>query len=156
MSAVDEMRRDLLAMQLAMLRMNTMVAAGSKRAVTKHTGMLEASVKRHASQPRTRLRPNVGAPEGPRLLTGGYLGGMHRTVVTTTWGASGFVGSPDPRSGPLELGAHNLFGRGIRMQPYPHFGPAADEIEPLFVSAMAAVVELAIVSTRGRPGGSPA
>lgn len=136
-------------LRVAIARLAADVRAGSVVVVTDNTMLLEAAVKRHASQPRTRPRPRTGGPEGPRLLTGSYVGSIGSDVNVGPVSAVGSVGSIDVRAMPLEFGTHNLFGRGITMQPYEHFGPAMDEVEPGFLSAMALVPVAAAQRTRG-------
>lgn len=136
-------------LQVALAQLTGEVKAGSVAVTTEYTQILEARVKRHASQPRTRLRPRGAEPEGPRLLTGTYVGTIHSDVDVGAVSATGSVGSNDDRALPLEHGTPNLFGRGITMQPYPHFAPAMDETEDEFYAALAASVAAATQRTRG-------
>jgi hypothetical protein len=135
---------DLAALQLALARLVAEVQEGSAQTVTAYTAMLETSVKRHASQPRTRLRPRGASIEGPRLLTGSYVASINRNVDRGVGIVTGGVGSADVRAMPLEFG-----NRTTGALDYPHFGPAMDEIEPRFTAAMAAVPIVAAHKTRG-------
>lgn len=138
-----------IELQRALAEMAVLVRGGSVEVVTEHTMLLEARTKRHASQPRTAVRPRTGGPEGPRLLTGSYVGSIHSDVDVGAFSVSGTVGSNDVRARPLEFGNPNGFGRGIDIQSYPHYGPAMDEQEAEFLAAMALVPVAAAQKTRG-------
>lgn len=136
-------------LRVALAQLTAETKAGSIAAVTEYTQILEARVKRHASQPRTRLRPRGEEPEGPRLLSGSGVASIHSQIDVGPVSATGSVGSNDARWPALEVGTNNLFGRGITMQPYPAFGPAMDETEAEFYAAMATAVATAAQRTRG-------
>lgn len=90
---------------------------------------LETKVKAHAS----------GRP-GPRAITGDY-----RRSITTEYGTwrgskAAIVGTASPQGRRLEYGFNGLsdsLGRVFHQPPYPHFRPAADEIDGPFTAAMA-------------------
>jgi hypothetical protein len=97
--------------------------------VTHWTALLETAVKRHAS----------GRP-GPRIVTGNYNRSITRTVTPIAGGAEGEVGTNAVQAARLEYGFHgrDSLGRLYDQPPYPHFRPAADEIEAAFAEAVAA------------------
>ncbi len=102
-------------------------------AVTRmHTMLLLANVKRRASLPRT-------GPPGPRIQTGNYVRSMGMRMSVGLGGPVGSVGTNAPQGRRLELGftGTDSLGRSYAQPPYPHFGPALDEIAPLFTAAIA-------------------
>lgn len=113
----------------------TMVRA---RAITRHHGLLlQAAVKRNASKPRT-------GPPGPRIQTGDYV----RSIALSMSGNAAFstaeVGTDKPQGRRLEFGyvGMDALGRNYNQPPYPHFGPALDEVGELFqVALLAAATE---------------
>lgn len=115
-------------------------AGAAAFAVTRYHGqMLEAAVKRRASLPRTAPRgPNTG---GPRLITGSYLRSINLRMSPGLGGPTASVGTNAPQARRLELGFVGVdsAGRSYNAPPYPHFAPALDEVEPLFVAAIAAI-----------------
>ena len=101
--------------------------------VTRHFGMLlQANVKRRASLPRT-------GPPGPRIQTGNYVRSIGLQLGFAGGGPTATVGSNAPQARRLELGFNDTdsLGRRYNQPPYPHWGPALDEIAPLFVAAIA-------------------
>lgn len=111
------------------------VGAGARVfAVTRHHGMLlQAAVKRRAALPRT-------GPPGPRIWTGDYNRSIALQVKMTAGGPVASVGTNKPQGRRLELGYRGTdsLGRSYDQPPYEHFGPALDEITPLFITAIAA------------------
>ena len=108
--------------------------AGARAAVvTRQYGMLlQAAVKRRASLPRT-------GPPGPRIQTGTYNRSIGLQTSISAGGPVATVGTNAPQGRRLELGFNDTdsLGRTYEQPPYPHFGPALDEIAPLFVTAIA-------------------
>lgn len=92
--------------------------------------MLQADVKRRAS--RARTLPSV-AGKPPRLQTGDYNRsiGMRPTRIGTTAVAS--VGTNAEQGARLEFGYSGANGS---TWPHPHFGPAMDRVEPLFLAGL--------------------
>lgn len=95
--------------------------------------LLETKVKAHAS----------GRP-GPRAVTGDY-----RRSITTEYGRyrgsrAAIVGTNSPQGRRLEFGFNGAdsLGRVYHQPPFPHFRPAADEIDGPFTAAMAKTVDI--------------
>lgn len=113
-------------------------------AVRDHGSLLLAEVKRRANVPRTVKRPGVpGGTDGPRLLTGHYNRSIAQRFTETRTRATAEVGTNAPQGRRLELGFHgtDALGRSYQQRPYPHFGPALDEIGPRFARALAEAVK---------------
>jgi hypothetical protein len=110
------------------LRAAAPVGTRTMRALVTHfAALLETSVKQHAS----------GRP-GPNVITGDYRRSITRQVTATRGGAEAEVGTNAVQGPRLEYGFHGTdsLGRHYDQPPYPHFRPAADEIEPQFVEAV--------------------
>lgn len=107
-------------------------------------GVRAAAVTQHHGQLLlTRVRAKASGRPGPRARTGDY-----RRSISLEFGISGStvaaeVGTNAPQGRRLEWGFWDMtdsLGRHFFQPPYPHFGPAVDEIDPLFVDALAAIV----------------
>jgi hypothetical protein len=113
------------------------VRAGVKAfGVTRHYGMvLLSNVRRRASLPRT-------GPPGPRLLTGNYVRSWSVQTTLEPTGPVATAGTSAVQGRRLELGYRETdsLGRRYNQRPYPHAGPALDEVAPEFVAAIAALV----------------
>lgn len=99
---------------------------------------LVEEVKAHAS----------GRP-GPEVITGQYLDSIYFEVleIDVVGSTRVVVGSDAPQALRLEYGfvGTDSLGRTVNAPPYPHFGPAADIVEPEFEAALVAVVDLDLV-----------
>lgn len=112
------------------------------RAATHWGALTVAAVRAHAQ----------GRP-GPEVITGDYLNSIqYDTGYSAMWGTgigiSGFsVGSDAPQAMRLELGfvGTDSAGRTYNQPPFPHYGPAADEIDPAWVLYMEQFAELDIM-----------
>lgn len=93
------------------------------------------------------VQRNASGRPGPNAPTGDYRASWDVQIVEadpTAFSAS--AGTNRPQANRLEygfVGADSL-GRVFDQPPYPHMGPAVDEIEPIFYAAMAKVAEAAI------------
>lgn len=104
--------------------------------VEKTAADLVALVQQHAS----------GRP-GPNAPTGDYRGSWGVEILeATTTSTSASVGTDRAQANRLEYGFNGTdsLGRTFDQQPYPHMGPAADIIEPVFHAAMEAVAAKAV------------
>lgn len=109
------------------------VRDSAHRAVVYHGALLQSAVKRNASQPRTNPRPS-SSPEGPRLLNGDYNRSIDRATERAAGRSIVRVGTNAIQGRRLEFGFTGVdsAGRNVDQRPYPHFGPALDEIAPGF------------------------
>lgn len=111
------------------------VGVRAQQTIGHFTLLLQAAVKRHASQPRVTLRgPGMG---GPRLITGDY----NRSITARVGVLWGDVGTDKPQGRRLEFGFEGVdaLGRYYDQPPYPHFGPALDEIEVPYIAALSLI-----------------
>lgn len=116
----------------------TGVKAGARAVVVTriHGQLLLAAVKRRASLPRT-------GPPGPRIQTGVYVRSMNVQNSLSGGGPTATAGTNAPQGRRLELGLSDTdsLGRSYNQPPMPHWGPALDEIAPLYVAAIAKIVD---------------
>lgn len=106
-----------------------------RQVVTVHGAILQRGVKARARQPRSGP---VG-PE-PRIITGNYNRSINRRTTHTAHVSVATVGTNAPQGRRLEFGFNGVdsLGRNYDQPALPHFGPALDEVEPMFAAAVAA------------------
>lgn len=100
--------------------------------VLRHHGMLlRARAMANASHPRSQDSAK------PRIQTGDYV----RSITLSVTGTSALVGTNRVQGRRLEFGFTGVdaIGRHYDQPPYPHFGPALDEVAPGFILGMAAI-----------------
>lgn len=115
--------------------MSLLAEVRAQSVVRATTQSLETLVKAKASG-----RPGPNAPHGDYKRSIG-----HEIHIDPIGGPYGVVGTDAPQGYRLELGfvGFDSLGRFYPgpAQVYPHFGPAVDEIEPVFYAAMLEVVK---------------
>ena len=91
-----------------------------------------ASVKRHAS----------GRP-GPNVITGDYRRSINSRRSGSGASVRWTIGTNKPQGPRLEYGFYGVdsLGRFYHQPAFPHFGPAADEIEPQLYAAVRAYLD---------------
>lgn len=114
------------------------VKAGARAfAVTRHFGqVLTATVQRNASLPRA-------GPPGPRLQTGDYVRSWNLRMEALGGVVAASAGTNRPQARRLEYGFNgpDALGRVYHQPPYPHAGPALDEVGPQFAAAILAIID---------------
>lgn len=100
------------------------------RATVVHGAMLQRAVVANAS----------GRP-GPEAPTGDYRRSINRRTEKRAAGSITQVGTDKPQARRLEHGFVGVdsLGRSYDQPPYPHFGPAFDEVAPKFEAAIEAI-----------------
>src|SRR5688572_18607389 len=90
----------------------------------------------------TKVKQNASGRPGPRTITGDYRRSI--TGVTERSGTAivGIVGTNRPQGHRLEQGFVGVdsLGRHYHQPPFPHFQPAAVELEGMFYAAHEAIV----------------
>lgn len=88
---------------------------------------------------RTKVMGRASGRPGPRVVTGNY-----RRSITAEFGRQGgahtaIVGTNAPQGRRLEYGfvGSDALGRHYNQPPFPHFNPAADEVEGPFTEEVA-------------------
>lgn len=86
------------------------------------------------------VQRNASGRPGPNAPTGNYRRSIHRRTVKRATTSESTTSSAAPQSARLELGftGTDALGRNYNQPPFPHFGPALDELEPLFEKAVKA------------------
>jgi hypothetical protein len=138
-STADEVAHDLIGFGLR-------AVGATHAAVVTHTAILHRTVVANAS----------GRP-GPEAPTGDYRRSISRQVVKGGSTSEGFVGTNAPQARRLELGftGTDSLGRSYDQPPFPHFGPAADEVRPGFEATIAAIPAAAAQGLKPLPTRRP-
>lgn len=115
-----------------------------------------------------KVREHASGRPGPEVVSGIYLSQIGSVFEVTgsgsapafeganvsrgsggqftqmTGSATVLVGTVAPQAMRLELGfvGTDSLGRNYNQPPFPHWGPASDELEPLFEEAMADLADL--------------
>ena len=105
--------------------------------------LLRARLIHHGQLLRTRVMAKASGRPGPNIVTGDYRRSISLQVggtVTQPWVA---VGTNAPQGRRLEFGfvGTDSLGRVYDQPPYPHFGPAVDEIVPGLMKDMERLVK---------------
>lgn len=87
---------------------------------------------------QTRVRANASGRPGPNAPTGDYRRSISHEHQATGDVASSYVGTNAPQGRRLEFGFHGVdsLGRHYDQPPYPHFGPALDQVSGPFETAL--------------------
>lgn len=104
---------------------------------------LKALVVHHGHLLRTRVMANASGRPGPNVVTGDY----RRSITVQFYAGDGqfiaTVGTNLPQARRLEYGFHGAdsLGRVYNQPPFPHFGPALDQVAGPFNAGIAALLE---------------
>ncbi|MFE5296985.1 HK97 gp10 family phage protein [Streptomyces sp. NPDC056632] len=98
-----------------------------------------AIVQHHAMLLETRIKAKASGRPGPNASTGDYRRSWTHEVYTDGVTVTATVGTNKPQARRLEYGyvGPDSLGRIFNQPPYPHLGPAVEEIRPLLLSALA-------------------
>lgn len=101
-----------------------------------------ALVHRYGALLSLLIKAKASGRPGPNAPTGDYRRSWTTRYVDMPTGAVAIVGTNKPQGRRLEYGftGADSLGRVYDQPPFPHVGPAADEIEPQFISALQAIV----------------
>lgn len=102
-----------------------------------------AVVQHYAMLLETRIKAKASGRPGPNAPTGDYRRSWTHEVSTDGFSVIAVVGTNKPQGRRLEygfVGADSL-GRVYNQPPFPHVGPAVEEIRPLFVAALGDMIE---------------
>lgn len=94
----------------------------------------------------TRVQAKASGRPGPNAPTGDYRRSISLEMSQFGTFMYASVGTNKPQGRRLEFGfeGRDSLGRIYHQPPYPHFGPATDEIEGPFEQAMSATVGRAL------------
>jgi hypothetical protein len=81
---------------------------------------------------------NASGRPGPNAPTGDYRRSINRLTTRFKDSSIGQVGTNKPQARRLEFGfvGEDSLGRSYDSPAYPHFGPALDEVGPVFEQAV--------------------
>lgn len=90
----------------------------------------------------TRVQAKASGRPGPNAPTGDYRRSINLRVQHEVYGTLAYVGTNAPQGRRLEFGfvGEDSLKRKYNQPPYPHFGPAVDEIAPQFAAALEAIL----------------
>lgn len=135
---------DVLAAQLG--QASVAVAAFTNTTTRRYGQLMLTAVKGRAS----------GRP-GPRMITGDYNRSITLIITATAGSISASIGTNSPQGPRLEYGfasgispqgGVDILGRHFEQPPFPHFGPAFDQVSSAYRAEMSRGVA-AIVAGRG-------
>ncbi|MEH0586815.1 HK97 gp10 family phage protein [Streptomyces sp. B21-106] len=104
---------------------------------------ITATVQHYAMLLETRIKAKASGRPGPNAPTGDYRRSWTHEVSTDGFSVTAVVGTNKPQARRLEygfVGADSL-GRIYNQPPYPHVGPAVEEIRPLFIAALGETID---------------
>ncbi|SED62586.1 Bacteriophage HK97-gp10, putative tail-component [Streptomyces sp. 2112.2] len=102
-----------------------------------------ASVVQHyAMLLETAIKANASGRPGPNAPTGDYRRSWTHEFSTSGLNVEAIVGTNKPQSRRLEYGyvGADSIGRIYNQPPFPHVGPAVEQIRPAFLAAVGAAV----------------
>lgn len=102
-----------------------------------------AQVAVHGRRLLARVRTKASGRPGPNIITGAYLARMELTFIgSNRYQHRATVGNTSPQTRRLEFGfvGADSLGRVYNQPPFPHFGPAADEIGGEFTDSLSMTV----------------
>lgn len=87
----------------------------------------------------TRVKVKASGRPGPNAPTGDYRSKIDAAMINSPDALGFAVGTDDIRGRRLEMGFNGTdsLGRFYNQPPYPHFGPAVDEIADKYVQGVA-------------------
>lgn len=98
---------------------------------------LAGAVAYYGSMLNTRIKAKASGRPGPNAPTGDYRRSWAHNVTSENGTTTSTNGTNKPQARRLEFGfsGADSLGRVYDQPPYPHVGPAFDEIRPLFIAA---------------------
>lgn len=96
--------------------------------------LLDKRVAHLAARLQTRVKAKASGRPGPRAITGDYRRSITRERVVSPGFTGWIIGTNAPQARRLEFGfvGKDSIGRVYNQPPYPHFGPAIDEMREEF------------------------
>lgn len=87
---------------------------------------------------QTKIRGRASGRPGPRVITGNYRGSIEMRLISQGFITAAVIGTDAPQGRRLELGfsGTDSLGRNYDQSPFPHFGPAFDEVKDDYVDAI--------------------
>lgn len=108
---------------------SSMLAASARTAAAGYV-----LLQRHGVQLQTQVQANATGRPGPNAPTGDYRRSIALQISKGLTQIVATVGTNKVQGPRLELGFDDVdsLGRAYEQPPYPHFGPATDQIAPGF------------------------
>ncbi|MBK3624000.1 HK97 gp10 family phage protein [Streptomyces sp. MBT49] len=114
------------------------IAAAFERRAALTLPMAVSAVRHYTMLLETRVKAHASGRPGPNAPTGDYRRSWTHTVLVAGSTVIGTTGTNKPQARRLEYGfvGEDSLGRRYNQRPYPHVGPAIEEVRPLFLAAM--------------------
>jgi hypothetical protein len=105
----------------------------------------DRTTRRYGQLLLTAVRGRASGRPGPRAQTGDYRRSINLQVIPSGASISARVGTNSPQGARLEFGFNSgtapqhgvdVLGRHFESPPYPHFGPAFDQVSAQYQAAM--------------------
>ncbi|MGW0822517.1 HK97 gp10 family phage protein [Streptomyces sp. NPDC002845] len=95
-------------------------------------------VRHYAMLLETRIKAKASGRPGPNAPTGDYRRSWTHEVSANAVSVTAVVGTSKPQARRLEFGfvGQDSLGRVFNQPPFPHVGPAVEEIRPLFLTTL--------------------
>ncbi|WP_432034427.1 HK97 gp10 family phage protein [Streptomyces antibioticus] len=95
-------------------------------------------VRHYAMLLETRIKAKASGRPGPNAPTGDYRRSWTHEVSSDGVSVTAVVGTNRPQARRLEFGfvGQDSLGRVYNQPPFPHVGPAVEEIRPLFLATL--------------------
>ncbi|MFM9373273.1 HK97 gp10 family phage protein [Streptomyces sp. Da 82-17] len=96
------------------------------------------TVQQQARLTRALIRERASGRPGPNIITGQYVASWRIEPFAVPDGGGAVIGTNAPQARRLEYGFWNMtdsIGRHFFQPPYPHVGPAVDELSPEYERA---------------------
>lgn len=95
-------------------------------------------VRHYAMLLETRIKAKASGRPGPNAPTGDYRRSWTHEVSSNGVSVTAVVGTSKPQARRLEFGfvGQDSLGRVYNQPPFPHVGPAVEEISPLFLATL--------------------
>ena len=99
-------------------------------------------VQHYGMKLQAKVKANASGRPGPRIQTGDYNRSIGLITAFDRGGSSAQVGTNRPQGMRLERGfsGTDSLGRSYHAPPFPHFGPALDQVAPAFEKDVAEVM----------------
>lgn len=103
---------------------------------------IDRRISHFAARLQTRVKAKARGRPGPRVQTGDYNRSITRERVQEFGFTGWIIGTNKPQARRLEFGfvGADSLGRVYNQPPYPHFGPALDEMQPEIEEGLDGVV----------------
>lgn len=105
---------------------------------------INRTVQQQARLLKTLIQSNASGRPGPNVITGAYRASWQIEAFGVPDGGGAEIGTQKPQGRRLEYGFWDMtdsIGRHFFQPPYPHVGPAVNQLEPDYADAFKAACD---------------